>query len=194
MPLTLTRSLLTIIIPGIVACSPWLLLLLDVYDPAASWYANHPFPFHTVSFACVVVVGTVFEGIGTYLEKSWDRERGMEPEPEQEEDWVERDWYDYLTTRVASNEPVGYRYISRKVTALYFELGMMFAAPIGLLGFGILLTQTHAPYRAIGITLTVAVAITVLFRKFARDTHGVLCESRWYVNRRLKSCETDSES
>lgn len=86
----------------------------------------------------MVIVGSVFEEIGNYVEKSWDAEKAKESEPAIENDWVSRDWRTYLSKSFGNSEPVGYRYLSRKVTAMYFELGMMCGIPTALVGATVL--------------------------------------------------------
>jgi len=87
MPFTLTRSLIVVLVPGIVATAPWI-LLIAIYFPLA--------------------VGGVLEGIGSNLEVKWDKERDSDFD-------VQENWYKYLAL-TPSVEPVGFRYISRNVT------------------------------------------------------------------------------
>ncbi len=183
MPLNLSRSLLTIILPGIVATAPWLLLLITEAPDLQHWYTLHVFPVHVAAFAIAVTAGALFEGIGCYFELHWDRAKANEDVPTVSGDWVSRDWYAYLTRSFGSAEPVAYRYLSRKVTALYFEMGMMQAIPIGLVGLGAL-TQKLFPEKSATLLFSVGVAFVVffVFLKFARDTHTVLCETRYFLN------------
>ena len=73
MPLNLSRSLLTIILPGIVATAPWLLLLITDVPALQHWYASHAVPVHVAAFAIAVTAGALFEGVGSYIECLWDR-------------------------------------------------------------------------------------------------------------------------
>jgi energy-converting hydrogenase Eha subunit A len=188
-PLTLTRSLLTIILPGIVAIAPWLLLLGMSSPGLQEWYSRHPFPTHVAAFAIAVTIGALFEGIGTYLECRWDSEKGRGPEPDVErvnQNWILRDWYQYLSHSFGA-EPVGYRYLSRKVTGLYFELGMMMGSPVGAFGCAALVCRLFpADCWVAAILSAAAVVLGLLFHKFARDTHEVLYETRFYLAKALK--------
>lgn len=76
MPMNLSRSLLTIILPGTVALGPWLLLLLVVNSTFQHWYEAFRAPFHFAAFALAVVVGGAFETAGNYIEKRWDEKEG----------------------------------------------------------------------------------------------------------------------
>jgi hypothetical protein len=183
MPLNLSRSLLTIILPGIVATAPWLLLLFVKVTALQHWHESYAFPLHVAAFAVAVTAGSLFEGVGSYIECMWDRWRGRQETPTiGNDDWVQRDWYAYLKEPYGAAEPVGYRYLSRKVTALYFELGMMMAVPIGLVGLGMLaqmLFPSHGlvPWVFVGLAFAAALG----FLKFASDTHDLLCETRHFL-------------
>ena len=184
MPLHLSRSLLTVILPGIVATAPWLLFLLTDVPALQNWYLTHAFPVHVAAFAIAVTTGALFEGVGSYIECLWDQSMSSESVPVVAPDnWVLRDWYAYLGKAFGSAEPVAYRYLSRKVTALYFELGMMQAIPIGLVGLGAL-TQLLFPEHHGFLLLFVGLAFVAVFVffKFANDTHGVLCETHYFLN------------
>ena len=184
MPLTLTRSLLTVILPGIVATAPWLLLMGMLSLELQKWYLQNAFPVHVAAFAIAVMLGGLFEGIGTYIECKWDTKKGCGLEPRIEklkENWILRDWYTYLA-RSFGSEPVAYRYLSRKVTTLYFEFGMMMAAPIGALGLAALVCRIFPKMCWVAALIGVlAVVLGVLFYRFARDTHEVLYETRFYL-------------
>ena len=184
MPLTLTRSLLTVLIPGMVAVAPWLLLLVLQHQVLIDWYKRYPLPLHVSSFAVVVILGATLEGIGSYIEHKWDRSHAKKQPPSyQNEDWVAKDWFSYLSRSFGDSEPVGYRYLSRKVTTLYFELGLMLAAPISILGLSRLYWHLAPDKFFSGFVVAVfSIIAFMVFRKLARDTHCVLRESRHYIN------------
>jgi hypothetical protein len=77
MPATLTRSLLAVLVPGLVAVAPWLLTLLQ-HTRATLGLDQYPVVAYALLFACVTVVGTIFEGIATWVEIRWDKERESE--------------------------------------------------------------------------------------------------------------------
>jgi len=93
MPLNLTRSLLTIILPGMVALGPWLLLTILWFPALGNIYKAYAIPFHVAAFGIAVVLGSAFEEVGSYFEKYWDRQSEREEAPEFEESWVSRAWY-----------------------------------------------------------------------------------------------------
>jgi len=184
MPMTLTRSFFAVILPGVVAVAPWALYGLQEISGLAGLYKEYTAPVQICAFSLVVVVGGVIEALGTYMEKMWDVRAAAGPEPSEIENWLDKDWYDYLAKRFGDNEPVAYRYLSRKVTELYFELGLMVAAPIGLLGI-LLILRSHTSSMVLCLSLMLVPILVIVFWRFARDTHEVLYDARYRIVRRL---------
>jgi hypothetical protein len=178
MPLTITRSILVVFVPGIVAAAPWFLWIVQHFQSVSELYSKFPSAIAAVAFSAIVMFGTVVEGINSRIEVRWDRER--------EAEWqVEKNWFDYLA-RAFDVEPAGYSYLSRKFTTLYFELAMMWAIPLAALG-AILMLETavaepHGWAVAVGLGALIAAHF---FWRFASDTHLVLCEARLEINERL---------
>ena len=181
-PTSLTRSTVTVAVPGIVALSPWVLALVQHTD-ATLGLKEHPTLGHAFFFAAVVVVGTICEGIGTYIESKWDTERDETLE-------VQKYWFHYLSS-VLEKEPVGYRYLSRLVTAMYFELSMVTAVPVFAVGAGTLaaLRFPVSFWGIVGATLLLAGGAAVFFGWQASQTHQVICTTRREV---LKRCAPSS--
>jgi len=177
LPTSLTRSTVTVLVPGIVALTPWLLALVQHTD-ATLGFKDYPTLAHAIFFAGIIVTGTLCEGLGSYIESRWDTER-------EEKFQVKENWFKYLGT-VVEHEPVGYRYLSRLVTAMYFELAMLSAAPLFLLGVGLLaylrFSQLHC--LVVVATLLCIVGAIVFFAWQACITHRVICETRQEVMRR----------
>jgi hypothetical protein len=177
MPLNLTRSLLTILIPGLVAIAPWLLLLLQRTD-ATLGLKDYPTIAHALIFSCIVVVGSILEGMGTFVESRWDQKRNGELD-------IYGDWYAYLSS---TESTVGHRYLSRLVTSLYFELSMLSAVPLFILGSAFLAALRFSSLRcviAVGSLFAVILAIRYFWWQ-AYETHNALCVTRQKL-RALKS-------
>jgi hypothetical protein len=171
MPTTLTRSLLTVLIPGLVAVAPWLVFFVQHTSVTFGAEQNSVLA-NALIFALVVVVGSMCEGLGTYLESRWDKDR-------EEQYQVKEHWIRYLRFDGAK-EPVAFRYLSRLVTTLYFELAMIFATPVFLLGSTLLAALRFPEFRFWIVALGVALAIfsVVYFRYQARQTHEGMCKVR----------------
>ncbi len=178
MPMTLTRSLLTVLIPGLVAIAPWLLVLVQ-NTSATLGFDKYTTLANALVFATAAVVGALCETAGTSFEVKWDKER--------ETDYsVKENWYTYLST-ILDKEPVGYRYLSRLVTALYFELSMLIAVPTFVIGSCVLASlrfpDLWCPIAI--VSLLAAVVSGFFFHRQARCTHLVICETRLELNRRV---------
>lgn len=172
MPTTLTRSFLVVFVPGIVALAPWMLLFVREVDEAAALYKAYTLPVQLVAFASVVVVGSTIENVSSRFETRWDKQRLSEFD-------VGGDWTAYLVQAYA-NEPVMHRYISRMVTTMYYELAIMQAIPLFMVGAGWLAGASSLPSRSIYICVAIVLGLflpPVLCRS-AKETHKVLCESR----------------
>lgn len=180
MPTTPTRFLLAALVPGIVAASPWVLALLQ-YTSVTLGLEKYPAIAYALLFGLIAVVGSVIEGLGSVIEERWDNERESEYA-------VSENWYAYLSY-AEPKEPVGFRYLSQLATALYFELSMLLAIPIFLVGTG-LLTALRFPQLAcviVVVSLVGAIVSILYFRWQARSTHEVLCKSRRKLNELLAS-------
>jgi hypothetical protein len=182
MPFTLTRSLIVVLVPGLVATAPWILLIAIYFPQALHAYDTRVVAGNALMFAFVVVVGSVLEGIGSNLEVKWDKERDSDFD-------VQENWYKYLAL-TPSAEPVGFRYISRIVTTLYFELAMSIAGPSMLIGIAFLIAPYEQPlaiWRAVLAALLVVLAWFAyrVFKGHAHDTHLVLCKVRREIVERL---------
>lgn len=179
MPMTLSRSLLTVVIPGAIAVSPWALLLVQ-YTDATLGFDDYPTIAHTLFFSSIVVAGVLCETFGSFMEDRWDRA------PQYRKLRISSNFYDYLS-KILPSEPVAFRYLSRLVTALYFELAMIFAAPLFLAGCAVL-AYNRFPSITCWI-VPVAMIISLLsfwfFHWQARTTHRVINITRYQVMKRL---------
>jgi len=178
LPTELSRSLLTVLIPGAIGVAPWVLALLQ-HTSATLGLNEYPTVGYVLLFCVAAVAGTVFQGLGSFAEVRWDRERESEYS-------VKENWFAYLS-RTFPGEPVGYRYVSRMATALHFDLAMLLAGPLFVLGSTLLaclrFSELRAALGSVGVALLL---LSVLyFRWSARCTHKLLCETRIELNRRL---------
>jgi hypothetical protein len=179
MPLNLTRSILSIIIPGGVAVAPWLVLVHSGWPNFSSLYSEFPLLFNGVIFGVVVILGTVFESFGSAKEVRWDKKL-------EEELGVTENWYRYLA-RTVDPEPVAHRYVSRLVTNLYFELTMKYATMMFALGASLIALFSGSRFNilaAIGLIVS-GLALSFFFETQAKKSHRVLCETRKELTDRI---------
>lgn len=180
MPITLTRSLLVILIPGGLAVMPWFFYFLSDFDDFGNVYEKYKTLINVITFGVIVVTGTLLESIVSYQEDLWDKKR-------EEEYKVTDNWYKYLSYTL-ENEPVGFRYLGRMVTTLYFELSMMIASPIFFMGIVLILSSIGIQNKSGWIVLFLILTglSCYFFRKQAENTHMILCKTRLEINKRIK--------
>src|SRR5687767_1473328 len=104
MPLTLTRSLLAIILPGFIACAPFFLLVALSSPIVEAFYEKHAVLGNTVAFGIAVLVGSIIEEFGSYIEKRWDD--SIQNLQTDAGSWVHTEWLKYLAREFPSGEPV----------------------------------------------------------------------------------------
>lgn len=187
MPTTLSRSLLTILIPGLIAICPWLLVIVQ-NTPAMLGFGKYDMLANALVFCAATVVGSICERIAACLEHRLDGEREAQHK-------VQENWSDYLYRKV-DPEPVAFRYLSRLVTHLYFELGMLCAAPSFILG-SVVLAWHYVPNLCVPLAIvgqSLAVGSCCFFYTQARGTHLLLCKTREELNKRLRRAEVFSQN
>lgn len=180
MPITLTRSLLVVLIPGGILITPFMVILYFANQNIAVLYKDYVLLFNAFFFTFSVIAGLILEGVVSFQEKRWDEDRNDEYQ-------VYENWYNFLAKETA-NEPVGFRYISRLVTTMYFELAMMVAVPV--FGFGIMLNIERIVTNYICgwaiFILLITFGLGWYFRFQAKSTHLVLCKTRMEILKRME--------
>ncbi len=179
MPITLTRSLLVILIPGGISMIPWLITVAIISEKNLSFYTSYSLLFNILGFAMAVIVGMFFEGFNTFIECRWDKER-------EEKYLVNKNWYDYLSFKY-EKEPVGFRYLSNRVTTMYFEMAMVWTSLIFSTGLIFLIYIINSKSKIVYLMVIVVLAFISIsyFYRQAKNTHEVLCKTRMEINRRL---------
>jgi hypothetical protein len=175
-----SRSTLTIIVPGIVALAPWFLLAVQQYSFSFG-LDEYPTVAHAFLFAAVAIAGSLCNGLGTIIESKffdqWHKARFP----------VEQDWFDYLAFN--GKEPVAFRYLGRLAITLSFELSMVIAAPIFAVSgaLWLYLKTDIGGQSAILAGVGAAIVAAGIFFREAKRTHLALCETRFEVLRRLRA-------
>lgn len=121
------RPLVTLLIPGAIAISSWVVVLLwQFVDLRKLVYGNHA-ETGLVLFLAMTFAGLVCEDFGAHVETKFDEMRD-------EKDKKHLDnWFLYLRTAFKA-DPIGRRYLRTLVLRLKFELGVGFGALSAALG------------------------------------------------------------
>ena len=69
MPTTLTRSLLVVLIPGLVAVTPWLVVIVQQDPDAPTLLARFPPLGYALLFAIVAVTGSAIEELANLQDR-----------------------------------------------------------------------------------------------------------------------------
>lgn len=186
MPLTLSRSFLVNVLPGFVAIAPWVILVAVHFPQFATLYEKFSTVVNGALVGAAILVGAVLETAMGYLENWWDEKVPVEA-------GLEEDWYEYLSIEVEKDRPIGFEYISRQVTSLYFELTMIPASFLFFIGISLLpRVMFHAPsaiYPVLGGVA--AVASAWMFKKAARHSFDILFRTRKELVTRIKRARTE---
>jgi hypothetical protein len=164
-------AIATIVIPGVVACGPYVWLFLEA-APAVTAYLNEHEGLATLT-AVVVSLGAGFsvESAGSYLETyGIDRRRS-------DYKWMMDTWWKFLCLEW-QNPPVGDGYIKRLLVSFKYELNMCVAAGACLPGLLALVLRGHIS-TSIGVSALLAALLAVfLFYRAARGSADVLVRVR----------------
>ncbi len=184
MPLTLSRSFLVNVLPGFVAIAPWVILAAVRFPQFAELYGKFSTVVNGALVGAAILVGAILETAMGYIENNWDNKAPKDLT-------LEEDWYEYLALEV-DDKPIGFEYISRKVTSLYFELTMMPASFLFFLGLGFLpkvMFGVASPLYPIGATF-LGLAAGWMFKKSAKHSFTVLWKTRKELVTRIKRRQT----
>ena len=184
MPITLTRSILVILLPGALTAAPFMFYVLYSNPEYLAWYKEHENEAYFFVFSFAVIIGSIYEGISSLVEVKLDnRLRTSFPN-------IEQEWYDYLCHQY-SPEPVAFRYMSRRATTMYFEFSMAYAMPI--IGIGSYINLARVDYfqnwyEGLPVVF-LFVALAYYFFRQAMENHLVLSRVRYELYKRYNSSE-----
>ena len=178
MPLNLTRSIMVVLLPGFVVALPIIIAVIQ-FSEVESILHRAPQISLAIAFAVAVLIGSILETISSRIEVSLDRK--MENELN-----VRSYWFDYLAYDKGT-EPVGFRYVSRLATTMYFELSMACATILsGVLTMLYIFATTKLQSCYIYLMLTGLILIlSYTLYKNGCDTHLTLCVARKEIMSRL---------
>lgn len=179
MPLSLTRSIMVILLPGFIVCLPIIIAAID-FSEVRTITRETPQVSIAIAFTATVLMGSILEALSSRIEISLDKKWEQELS-------VRANWFDYLAHN-DGNEPVGFRYLSRLATTMYFELSMACATILsGILS--IIFISLNYGLQSCGIIAFLAVIFFLMsytLYKSGCDTHFVLCTARKEIMSRLK--------
>jgi hypothetical protein len=163
------RPLMTLFSPGVLACAPWMIALMQRSSSFYSLVNENRTEASLVLTLIAIIVGMLLEDIGSYLESTFF-DTALDTHTDGKH---MKNWYHYM--RIAfEREPVGVRYMRGIVLRMKFELGMAGAALVVIPG---IFTTTLSVVSDAAIAGTAMGLSAILFRE-ARRSHAALSKTR----------------
>jgi hypothetical protein len=165
------KPLVTLLIPGAIALSPYYVALLWKYPNLRDLVGKNHTETSWILVLVMLSLGLLIEDLGSQIETRFDDQADKSSRGSHM-----RNWYAYLRTAFIA-DPVGRRYIRTLVTHLKFELGLgcsMIFAAIGIVWLGFLgLSVAASAVLFVGAVLTCWWAFWE-----AKQTHKLLASNR----------------
>lgn len=162
------RPLVTLLLPGAVALSTWMAIILNRYPGLRKFGADYSTEASLLLLCAALFAGMVIEDFGSRLESRFDAVLNKETKGA-----LAQVWSGYL--RVAfKTEPVAEKYLTTLVLRLKFELSAVFGVLIAAVGF--LFVPPAMGHR--GWAALAAAALALYLAVEAKATHRLLHQVR----------------
>lgn len=157
------RPVMTILLPGLVAVSTWVVGLLQRFSIMRSLAESRRVETGIIVVLAGLAIGEILEDLGSHIETKFDDIR------DKQNPLFKKEWYDYLS-KSFEHDPIGRGYIRSLVIRLKFEFGLSLG--LCVCAFGVFSTQMSLWTKLI-------VAVVLLggsggLRWEARQTHLTL--------------------
>jgi hypothetical protein len=167
------RALTTLIIPGSIAVSSWIIELVLKFKVLKDLIVGNHVETAFILFIVVIFVGLVIEDMGSRIECYFDRRCDKASGGKHS-----RDWYAYLKTAFVC-EPIGRRYIRTLVMRLKFELGTALGILIADVGLVVLWADGFSTSGLSAALLIVSLAVAAYLGALeAPASHALLATAR----------------
>jgi len=165
------RPIATLLIPGAIGISTWLVALLWCFNNLKRLVASNHTESSLLILLAMIFAGMVFEDMGSRYEASLDNHTDRRTN-----NLHSSQWFDYLRTAFRA-DPIGRRYLRSLVLRLKFELGVAFSMVSAALGL-IWLVALGLSCKAAMVTGLVCLLFMVWGLVEARGTHRVIASIR----------------
>jgi hypothetical protein len=173
------RPLVTLLIPGALAISSWLVALCREFPALKSLMTAHSAETYVILFLVVTAVGIIVEDIGAKIEIHFD-----DIQNEATDNRFEDEWFAYLKTSFLS-DPIGRGYARTLVLRLKFQLGIMLGSSVAAAGI-IWLLWLGVSWDGCLILLLLAAVIALWHYKAAKDVHEALAQVRHELGQEIR--------
>jgi len=165
------RPLVTLIIPGAIALSSWLVGLFWHYPKLLALVSQNHSETGWILVLTTICAGTVLEEFGTHLESTFDERADKKTNGQHM-----ANWYAYLRSAFLS-DPIGRRYVRSVVLRLKFQFGVFFGSISAALGI-LWLFYLGMPCRLGLVLLLISLAFGCWALLESISTHELLAENR----------------
>src|SRR6185437_8859247 len=173
------RPLVTLLIPGALAISSWLVALCLQFSSLKRVIAVHSAESYVILFLIVTAVGIIIEDFGAKIEIHFDNIQNKA-----NDNRFDDEWFAYLKTAFQA-DPIGRGYARTLVLRLKFQLGIMLGSSVA--GLGIIWLLWLGVSCGGCITLIVIAAVTALWHyKAAKDVHEALGKVRHELGQEIR--------
>jgi len=122
------RPFISIAVPGLIAVSPFILLVGHYVPPVATFWQEHPHAFAVLLAVTVLAAGFIISDFGELIEVHWWDNLQEKRDPNH----LSR-WHNYLKLQL-NDELIAHRFLRTKLTQFKFELAMVPALVIFWIG------------------------------------------------------------
>jgi hypothetical protein len=172
------RPVVTLLIPGFWALSPWTIALFLHYSVTWSFVCVHRDGSGLVFVVAATAVGLVLENLSARLERCFfDRYT---------EDYS--NWFDYLALALET-EPIGVRYIRAIVLRMKFEFGMGLAGILAL--GGAICTPVSVVIKIIFVSIVLI--LSLYFVCEGKESVELLEKTRIQLLKRIRSSNKEND-
>ena len=151
------RPLVTIVVPGSIAISPYLFITIQYFPELTKFWNDNSSVFIWILFILVLAIGLILEDIGSLIEQLlWSNLIKRKDEKYLNE------WDQYLQLYL-KDEMVGQRYLRTILVRMKFELSMAPALFIALVGFAWLSRITNIWSTISSILVSIGIGVLGLY-------------------------------
>jgi fucose permease len=165
------RPLVTLLIPGALAISSWLVALSWKFPGLKAAMMAHATETYWVLFFAITALGILIEDCGARIELHFDKLANEKTKGKHDEEWKE-----YLRTAFVA-DPIGRGYARSLVLRLKFQLGVLLGSIVAALGL-IWLMFLGMDCRGAILLILLAAANAAWHYHAVHDVHQALADVR----------------
>lgn len=153
--LTFDRVLIQLIIPGLLACFPFLLLFFELQPDILAFFQSNSTLMATFVILLSLISGIILENFGSRIEVHYYDEKQLKMDDEYLDVW------DKFLQLAYDKEPIGHRYIRNILFRMKFELSVGVSLVFMTIGLGIY-NYTHVIFSNLLLNILVVYVLPIM--------------------------------